>query len=117
MQLSMSTSLALDQLPNPGLIPQPIVDMLERYASFPEVEFILVFGSRAIGDAEPRSDIDISISAPSISLDRWLEIRRIAEEEVNTLLWVTVVNFERSPPALQNRNLKEGVIVYERQKA
>jgi len=111
----MKSTIILNKLPFPKLIPPSVVNLLSKWVEYPEINFILIFGSRALGDAEARSDIDISISAPSISLNKWLQIKKMAEE-ANTLLWITVVNFEYSPIELRKRNLKEGVIVYERKK-
>lgn len=104
--------LQLERLPNPELITKPVVQFFERLASFPEVRFILLFGSRAVGDAAERSDVDVSVSAPFIRRERWLEMKRLAEE-ARTLLWITLVRFESSPRELQSRNLQDGVIIYE----
>jgi uncharacterized protein len=100
------------RLPRPDLVTAPIAEFIKSISEFPEVRFVLLFGSRAIGDAEDRSDADVSVSAPTISRQRWLEMRRLAEE-ARTLLRITLVHFDSSPPALQQRNLKEGIIVYE----
>lgn len=102
----------LERLPKPELITKPVAQVLDRLAGFPEVRFILLFGSRAIGDASERSDVDVSISAPHIRKERWLEMKRLAEE-ANTLLWITLVRFESSPRELQSRNLHDGVVIYE----
>ena len=104
--------LDLRRLRRPELVPPALADVLEKLASFPEVSFILIFGSRAFGDSDERSDLDVSISAPSVSRRRWLEMRRVAED-AKTLLQVSLIHFDSSPPALQKRNLQEGVIVYE----
>jgi uncharacterized protein len=104
------------RLRNPDLIPAPVRAVVESIANFPEVDFIVIFGSRAIGDADDRSDIDICVSAPRISLRRWLALKQIASS-ARTLLWITVVRFEDSPKELQERNLEDGTVVYERKKA
>lgn|GEM_PF-1019099 len=104
--------LHLERLPNPELITRPVAEFFEQLALFPEVRFILLFGSRAIGDAGDRSDVDVSVSAPHLQNERWLEMKRLAEE-ARTLLWITLVRFESSPQELQRRNLDDGVIIYE----
>jgi predicted nucleotidyltransferase len=108
--------LKLDRLPKPELISDPVAEVLERIAEYPEVRFILIFGSRAIGDADDRSDVDVSISPPSMSRGRWLEIQRLAEE-APTLLRISLIRFDSSPAQLQRSNLADGVIVYESEKA
>jgi len=108
--------LKLERLPKPELISERVAEVLNRIAEYPEVRFILVFGSRAIGDADDRSDVDVSVSAPSIPHRRWLEIRRLAEE-APTLLRISLLRFDSSPPQLQRSNLEDGVIIYESAKA
>jgi predicted nucleotidyltransferase len=104
-------ALKLERLPKPELITEPVAEALRTIASFPEVKFIIVFGSRAAGDADDRSDVDVSVSAPGISMRRWLEIVRVAEEP-RTLLRVSVVRFDTSPAELQRRNLADGIVIY-----
>ena len=108
--------LNLERLPKPELISEPVAEVLRRIAEYPEVRFILVFGSRAIGDADDRSDVDVSVSAPLISRRRWLEIGRLTED-APTLLRISLIRFDSSPPELQRSNLEDGVIVYESEKA
>jgi len=106
----------LSRLPKPELLPSVVLDVLKRVASFPEVAFIVIFGSRAVGDANATSDVDLTVSAPAITEKRWLEVRKLVEE-APTLLWVTLIRFEHSPQELQRRNLREGVVIYESAKA
>lgn len=108
--------LKLDRLPKPELIPPPVAEVLECIAQDPEVRFILIFGSRAIGDADDRSDVDVSISAPSMSRGRWLQVQNLAEE-APTLLRISLLRFDSSPADFQRSNLADGVIVYESETA
>jgi predicted nucleotidyltransferase len=85
----------------------------DAVAAFPEVERILLFGSRAKGDAEPRSDIDIAVSCPTASRRTWLEICRVAEE-AETLLKIDVVRLEEAGPDFRERIDREGKVLYER---
>jgi predicted nucleotidyltransferase len=80
----------------------------------PEVEKVILFGSRARGDAEERSDVDLAIIAPTASPRQWLEIVYLLEE-VDTLLPIDIVRWEEASPPLQERILAEGKILYERQ--
>jgi predicted nucleotidyltransferase len=46
----------------------PAVDfLLEQLKVFPEVQQIILFGSRARGDNTPYSDIDIGVVCPTIT--------------------------------------------------
>lgn len=89
-----------------------VVAGLRRFA---EVERIYLFGSRAIGDAEARSDIDLAISCPSATSHIWLDICG-ALENADTLLSIDVVRLEDASPAFGRKILAEGYVLYERQK-
>ena len=52
-------------------IPRVIEELVNTIFSFDEVESVILFGSRARGDANPRSDIDLAISAPEMKRSRW----------------------------------------------
>ena len=70
---------------------------------------LILFGSRARGDARPGSDIDLAIQAEAPTPD-WLlaEIReQLAESQ---LPWeVDVVDYRRAPPELQQAIDREGI--------
>jgi predicted nucleotidyltransferase len=48
-------------------LPESVIGPLEFLTCVPEVTSVILFGSRAVGDHEDRSDIDIAISAPTLS--------------------------------------------------
>jgi predicted nucleotidyltransferase len=79
----------------------------------PEVMRVILFGSRARGDAEERSDIDLAVEAPSASERQWLDIANEVEE-ADTLLKIDLVWCEQASPALKERIMDEGRILYER---
>jgi type I restriction enzyme S subunit len=73
---------------------------------------ILLFGSRARGDAEQTSDFDFAIDAGSkIPLD---VIARIEGEieELHTLKSIDIVDLNRANPAFKTIILKTGVNIY-----
>jgi len=49
-----------------------------------DIERVVLFGSRARGDASPDSDYDIAVFLNGLT-DRWKEVRRIADIEVAIL--------------------------------
>ena len=86
------------------------------FAAHPEVTKVIVFGSRARGDAEERSDIDLAIVAPAATPRQWLDIV-FALEEMDTLLSIDVVRWAEASPALKARIAAEGKVLYERRKS
>jgi predicted nucleotidyltransferase len=86
--------------------------VIARAERDPEVLAVIVFGSRARGDASPRSDLDVClVLAPepgsSVALDR-ARLDYLAEAEVD------LVVFQRLPLAVRSRILKEGSVVFVR---
>ncbi len=78
----------------------------------PDVLAVLVFGSRARGDASPRSDLDVCLvlapgPAPEVALDR-RRLEYLAEADVD------LVVFQRLPLILRSRILREGSVVFVR---
>ncbi|OGT22056.1 MAG: hypothetical protein A3C55_05390 [Gammaproteobacteria bacterium RIFCSPHIGHO2_02_FULL_42_13] len=89
---------------------QKIVATITKTSS---VQKIILFGSRARGDAEERSDLDIAIMAPEISDREWLEIcDRI--EKTDTLLTIDLVRYDTAGNKFQEKIKQEGIVIYER---
>ena len=93
-----------------------IIDAIaKRIGSCPHVEKIILFGSRARGDEQERSDIDIAIAGPGITREEWLEMREYVEENAETLLFIDLVRFETASDQMKDSMDREGVVLYERQ--
>ena len=97
-------------------IPASVQSFVTHLTDFPCVERIVLFGSRAVGDHNPRADVDIGISAPSLSRLQFARFR-IAAFEARTLLWISLVHIEQTPRLLRERINQQGVTLYERKKA
>jgi predicted nucleotidyltransferase len=71
-----------------------------------------LFGSRSRGDHEPTSDIDIAVAGSEITEREWLDLcNRV--DEIETLLFISLVHFDTAPAKLQKRILQEGKVLYE----
>lgn len=88
--------------------------LIHLLSTRPEVERVILFGSRARGDAEDRSDIDLAIVAPGALTRQWLDLIFLLEQ-ADTLLSIDVVRWEEASPSLQERILAAGTILYERE--
>ncbi|MZP28190.1 nucleotidyltransferase domain-containing protein [Heliobacterium undosum] len=87
--------------------------LIEELKKRPEVERIILFGSRARGDHEERSDIDLAIVAPDATQRQWFDILD-AVEEADTLYSIDVLRWEEVSNALRDRIANEGKVLYER---
>lgn len=77
------------------------------------IEQVTLFGSRARGDAGPRSDYDLLVAAPDASTSEWIRfVTAIAD--LPTLLERTVLRDEEIGDELRQRVAEEGVVVYRR---
>ncbi|MEW6379024.1 MAG: nucleotidyltransferase domain-containing protein [bacterium] len=94
----------------PPLVHEQLVRLLSAQSA---VERVVLFGSRARGDAEERSDIDLSIEAPGALQRQWLEIL-FRLEEIDTLLPIHAVRWEEASDVLKRRIQVEGRVLYER---
>ena len=97
-------------------VPNTALLFLQELARLDSVEAIILFGSRAVGDHEERSDLDIAVCGSAISKLEWARLRDAAYF-ARTLYWISLVHFDRNPPALQQRILETGVILYEHKKS
>jgi uncharacterized protein len=96
-----------------GNFPPSVMGLIHSLADLPEVRSIRLFGSRAIGDAGPRSDIDLAVEAPDATRRQWIDITLMVED-AETLLRIDLVRLEEASPALRARILQEGVVLYDR---
>ena len=92
-------------------VPEELV--ADRLKAFPEVERIVLFGSRARGDAAPRSDIDLAIECPGADARRWSQIVETAENTA-TLLQIDLIRMDTAPSELLTQIASEGRVLYER---
>ena len=74
---------------------------------------VILFGSRARGTPQPRSDVDLAVEAPAASARDWLRLADMADE-AETLLSIDLVRLDEAPLELRDRILTEGQALYER---
>jgi len=96
-------------------LPERFYDQIIREVSArPEVQRVILFGSRARGDHQERSDIDLAIAAPTATHSQWAQLHWELTEEADTLLEVDVVRLEEVEPRLQERILRDGKVIHDR---
>ena len=94
--------------------PQIIDTITKHIGRYPHVEKVVLFGSRARGDEEDRSDIDIAVVGSEITRSEWLEMREYVEEKARTLLSIELVRLDDASEKLKEIVQGEGVVLYER---
>src|SRR5436190_21377494 len=88
-------------------------ELLSIFEDQPKIVRAILFGSRARGDADERSDVDLAIQAPNASQREWLDIT-FKLEESDTLLHIDVVRWEEASAGLKKRISVEGKVLYEK---
>jgi len=89
-------------------------EILRQILKYKKPEKIVIFGSRAGGDFDKTSDIDIAIFAKSWSSEDVNHIRDQLEEYVKTPLKFDVIDFYRlTKKSLKEKILRKGKIIYE----
>lgn len=86
---------------------------LDQLKALSFVEAIYLYGSRARGDGDTRSDIDLAILCPEASRKDWLEVLEIIET-ADTLLFIDCVRFDRleEDDPLKQMIAKDKIVLY-----
>lgn len=81
---------------------------ITKIKNLPFVQKIILFGSRARGTQQPRSDIDLAIVCPNANSQEWQQILDIVEE-ADTLLEIDCLQFDKTDDELKKRILKDEI--------
>ncbi|MGE4398145.1 MAG: nucleotidyltransferase family protein [Campylobacterales bacterium] len=85
-----------------GLSEAELETLRAVFARFPQIEEVVLFGSRAQGTHRPSSDVDLAIKGKAITLDTLAKLRYILEEETNLPYFFDVVIYDK----VENEALK-----------
>jgi nucleotidyltransferase substrate binding protein (TIGR01987 family) len=86
---------------------------IEKLKNLAFIDEIWLFGSRARGDYQERSDIDIAILCPKATKDDWLKVSKIIDN-ADTLLKIDCIRFDENNISKEfyNNILKDKRVVY-----
>ncbi len=82
------------------LLVKQLHDIVKRY---PEIQTVMLLGSRAHGDYQALSDIDLVVKAPGLSEMQWLLFAEQVENELDTLLKIDLILYDRASAALREK--------------
>jgi len=88
-----------------GLREKDIEFMINLFNQQPEIEKVLLYGSRAYGNYRLGSDIDLALAGKYITPQIVNHIHYILEEESPTPLWFDVIHYD----TIKSDKLKEEI--------
>ena len=88
-----------------GITDSSYLFLLKALSRYPEVDEVLIFGSRAKGNFKKGSDIDLAIKGKGCSEELAMNIKGYLNEEVSIPYYVDVVDYA----SLRNKDLREHI--------
>lgn len=104
----------LKNLENISPLPKEVISFLYELIQNEKVEKIIVFGSRAFGDYEAYSDLDLAIDAPKMQKYEWLKLKEYVTYDLKTVIRVSLVFYSTNPIKLKENIIRMGKIIYAR---
>lgn len=96
-----------------GLSDSELQILRDVFARFPDIEEVILFGSRARGTHRVSSDVDLALKGKKLSIDTLAKLRYILEEETNFPYFFDIVIYDRVENEALKREIDEGgEIVY-----
>lgn len=92
------------------------LNFLDTLLNDETINQIIVFGSRALGDYDVYSDLDLAIDAPLMTKFKWLKLKEYVTYDLNVWINISLVNYALNPIKLKQRINETGVVIYERNK-
>ena len=87
-----------------GLAARHYAALAAVFQGFPEIEQVLIYGSRARGSASPAADFDLAIVAPRLSDPRFSALWN-ALDALPLIFKLDVVHFDRLPDGPLRQNI------------
>ncbi|WP_373059460.1 nucleotidyltransferase domain-containing protein [Zunongwangia sp. H14] len=87
-----------------GLSPETIALLHSAFSKFPAVDEVRVFGSRAMGNFKPGSDIDLAVFSPGMSYNDLLDLK-IAIDDLELLYKIDVLDYKK----IDHQELKDHI--------
>lgn len=88
-----------------GISEKSFKKIIDTLTKFPEIKKAIIFGSRAMGNEKPGSDIDIALEGENITDEMVRKVKVILNERENIPYFVDVINLN----TIKNDELKEHI--------
>lgn len=98
------------------MMPDKVYKLTETIVNKIHPARVILYGSRARGDAGSRSDFDMAVEGGQITDREWCSLLADMENQSITLLPVDLLRLEEAGPALKKRILNEGIVLYDKRK-
>ncbi len=87
-----------------GLTPDDMEQICSALRQTPEVEQVILFGSRAKGNCQTGSDIDLAVRGEQVSDQTIAKLKTILEEELPLPYFFDIVRYEtiRNPELIEH---------------
>ena len=95
-------------------LPASIRRVVELGVCAVDPDKVILYGSRARGDAREDSDYDLAFVFPGDRRDRWVRFVVDLDDAAVTLLPVDLLNWNEASASLRERIRREGLTLYER---
>lgn len=95
-------------------LPVSVGRVVEQGVRAVDPKRVVLYGSRARGDARDNSDFDLAFVFPEEQRGRWIRFLADLDDAGLTLRPVDLVNWNEASEPLREQICKEGIILYER---
>lgn len=90
-------------------LPQNDIEIIVRAAEkYPQIEKVIVFGSRALGNAKPGSDVDLAIFGGTVNAKMLASLHDYLDEQTNLPYFFDIVHYDTT----ENEFLREHIMQF-----
>lgn len=101
-----------------GLLARDQVLILEAIQMFPEIEQVILFGSRAKNTYKKGSDVDLAIKGQRVNYDTAIHLAAVLNEEKTLPYFFDVLNYHTiTEKALLDHIDRVGVVVFDKNRS
>jgi len=97
-----------------AVLPTSIRRVVESAVRAVDPTRVILYGSRARGDARENSDYDLAVVFPQDRHNRWIRFLADFDDAALTLLPVDLLDWSIASEPLREQVRKEGITLYER---